>query len=171
MKKLAMLSIVIAFAALLATAAQAADKFGYVDLGKLFDEYNKTKDYDKGLESKGGVYDIEREKKANDIKQLQSKIEILSEKEREAKKPELESKYKAFEEWNRVQGADLRKERDEKMKEILKDIERAVAEYASKQGYTLVFNDRILVYQDKSLNITDNVLKILQTYYATPKAK
>ena len=165
MKKMAILGIAIACAAFFAASAQAADKLGYVDLGRLFDEYNKTKDYDKVLEGKQTTYESEREKKVNDVKQLQSKIEILSEKEREAKKPDLEEKIKALQEFDRVQTMDLRKDRDEKMKEILKDIEKAVGEYAKKQGFTLVFNDRVLVYQDKSLDITDNVLKILQGYY------
>jgi Skp family chaperone for outer membrane proteins len=165
MKKMAILGVAIACAVFFTASAQAADKLGYVDLGKLFDEYNKTKDYDKVLEGKQNTYEGEREKKVNDVKQLQSKIEILSEKEKEAKKPDLESKIKDLQEFDRLQMTDLRKERDEKMKEILKDIEKAVGEYASKQGYTLIFNDRVLVYQDKNLDITDNVLKILQGYY------
>ena len=38
--------------ALLFGQAYAADKFAYVDLSKIFAEYNKTKDYDKVLEGK-----------------------------------------------------------------------------------------------------------------------
>lgn len=47
------------------------------------------------------------------------------------------------------------------MKEILKDIEEAVKKYSEKEGFTLVFNDRVLVYQDKTLDITDKILEIL----------
>jgi Skp family chaperone for outer membrane proteins len=47
----------------------------------------------------------------------------------------------------------------------LKDIENAVSSYSKSNGYTLVFNDRVLVYQEKSLDITEGVLKILQGYY------
>ncbi|MDD4908927.1 MAG: OmpH family outer membrane protein, partial [Candidatus Omnitrophica bacterium] len=72
-------------------------------------------------------------------------------------------------EYQRVQETELRKDRDEKMKEILKDIEKAVSEYAKKEGFTLVLNDRVLVYQDKSMDITEPVLKILQGYYPAGK--
>ena len=47
------------------------------------------------------------------------------------------------------------------MKEILTDIEASVKKYAEKEGYTMVFNDRVLIYQNKSLDITDEVIKIL----------
>jgi len=60
-----------------------------------------------------------------------------------------------LQEYDRQKQADLRKEQDEKMREILKDIEDAVKQYAAKEGYTMVFNDRVLVYQGPSLNITD----------------
>ena len=165
MKKIVILSVAIGFVAMLSGACHAADKLGYVDLGRLFDEYNKTKTYDKGLEDKQKAYEGERDKKVNDVKALQSKIEILSEKEKEAKKPEFESKIKALQEYQRVQETELRKDRDEKMKEILKDIEKAVAEYSKKEGFTMIFNDRVLVYQDKTMEITEPVLKILQGYY------
>jgi len=47
------------------------------------------------------------------------------------------------------------------MKELLKDINEVIKQYAEKEGYTMVFNDRVLVYQDKSLDITDKIIAIL----------
>lgn len=141
--------------------AQAADKFAYVDLGKIFSEYSKTKDYDKILGDKEQVYATERDKKVTDIKQLQDKFNLLSDKEKEAKKTELETKVKALQEYDRQKQTDLRKDQDEKMKEILKDIEAAIKQYSEKEGYTMVFNDRVLVYQTKNLDITDQVIKIV----------
>lgn len=157
------------FISLFSSQYAFAQKLGYVDLGRLFDEYNKTKDYDKVLEEKQKAYESEREKKVNEVKQLQDKIDMLSEKDKEAKKKELEDKIKALQDFDRDKTQDLRRERDEKMKEILKDIERAISEYAKKENYTLVFNDRVLVYQDKSLDLTDKVLEILQKMYPAKK--
>jgi len=146
---------------LLAGAAFAVDKFAYVDLSKIFSEYKKTKDYDKVLGDKEQVYTSERDKKVNDVKALQEKMNLLSDKEKAAKKTDLENKVKDLQEYDRLKQTDLRKEQDEKMKEILKDIEDAVKQCSAKDGYTFVFNDRVLVYQDKSLDITDKVLEIL----------
>ena len=142
-------------------SAQAADKFAYVDLSRAFSEYNKTKTYDKTLSDKEKAYTDERDKKVADLKTLQDKISLLNDKEREAKKDDVQSKVKAFQDYDRQKQADLRKEQDEKMKEILKDIEEAVKKYSEKEGYTLVFNDRVLVYQTKSMDITDKIIAIL----------
>ena len=51
------------------------------------------------------------------------------------------------------------------MKEILKDIEETVKKYSEKEGYTFVFNDRVLVYQDKKFDITDKVVELLNKGY------
>jgi Skp family chaperone for outer membrane proteins len=139
----------------------AADKLGYVDLSRAFSEYSKTKDYDKVLEEKQNAYTTERDKKVAEIKQLQDKLNLLSDKEKEAKKGDLEVKVTALQEFDRQKQTDLRKDQDEKMKDILKDIEEAVKNYSEKEGYTLVFNDRVLVYQNKSMDITDKVIEIL----------
>ncbi|MCK9430380.1 MAG: OmpH family outer membrane protein [Candidatus Omnitrophica bacterium] len=146
---------------LLAGSAQAADKFGYIDLSRTFSEYNKTKGYDKNLNDKEKAYTDERDKKVAELKGLQDKFNLLNDKERESKRGELETKMKAFQDSDRQKQEALRKEQDEKMKEILKDIEDAVKKYSEKEGYTMVFNDRVLVYQNKALEITNQIIEAL----------
>ncbi len=141
--------------------AFAADKLAYVDLSRIFSEYTNTKDYDKILSEGENAYTQEREKKVNELKQLQDKMNLLRDKEKETKKKDLETKVKAVKDFDRQKQTDLLKEQDEKMKEILKDIEEAVKQYSKEEGYTLVFNDRVLVYQNKSLDITDKIVDIL----------
>lgn len=148
---------------LLAASAQAADKFGYVDLSRAFSEYNKTKGYDKTLSDKEKVYTDERDKKVAELKAFQDKLNLLNDKQREAKGAELQSKVKTFQDYDRQKQADLRKEQEDRMKEILKDIQEAVKKYSEKEGYTLVFNDRVLVYQTKSMDITNQVVAILNS--------
>ncbi|MDD5120917.1 MAG: OmpH family outer membrane protein [Candidatus Omnitrophica bacterium] len=141
--------------------AQAEDKLGYVDLSRAFSEYNKTKGYDKTLSDKEKNYTEERDKKVADLKAFQDKLNLLNDKEREAKKDDLQAKVKAFQDYDRQKQADLRKEQEDKMKELLGDIQEAVKKHAEKEGYTIVFNDRVLVYQAKSMDITDKVIEIL----------
>ena len=90
---------------------------------------------------------------------------MLSEKEKEAKTKDLQEKFKSLQEFDRQQQTDLRKEQDEKMREILKDIEEAVRKHAEKEAYTLVFNDRVLVYQTKSMDISDKIIAALNKVY------
>ncbi len=146
---------------LFAGKAQAAEKFGYIDLSRTFSEYNKTKSYDKVLSDKEKSYTDDRDKKINELKALQDKLNLLNDKEREAKKGELDSKMKSFQDADRQKQEDLRKEQDDRMKEILKDIEDAVKKYSEKEGYTMFFNDRVLIYQNKSMDITDPIIAIL----------
>ena len=162
MKKVIFVSVVLLLGALFFTGGVlAADKFAYVDLSRLFSEYAKTKDYDKTLNEKQNAYRTEIDKKTNEVKQFQDKMNLLSDKEKEAKKAEFETKVKALQDFEREKMTDLRKEQDERMKEIFKDIEEAVKQYAEKEGYTLVFNDRVFVYQTKNMDITDKVMDIL----------
>ncbi len=147
--------------ALSSAAASAAEKFAYVDLTKIFSEYTKTKDYDKVLGDKQNAYESERDKLVAEVKGFQDKLNLLSDKDKEAKKGELENKIKNLQEFDRQKQGDLRKEQDERMKELLKDINDAIKKFAEKEGYTMVFNDRVLVYQDKSLDITDKIVAIV----------
>lgn len=163
-KAIAVLGVVLGVV-VLSGIAQAAEKLAYIDLSRTFSEYTKTKDYDKTLNDKTAAYESERDKKVNDVKQLQEKINLMSDKEKEAKKPDLENKIKTLQEFDRLKQTDLRKEQDEKMKEILKDIEEAVKKYSEKEGYTMVFNDRVLVYQNKSMDITDTIIGIINKGY------
>jgi Skp family chaperone for outer membrane proteins len=142
-------------------SAQAADKLGYIDLSRTFSEYSKTKGYDKTLSDKEKAYTEDRDKKVAELKAAQDKMSLLNDKEREAKGAELQAKVKEFQDADRQKQETLRKEQDERMKEILKDIEDAVKQYSEKEGYTMVFNDRVLVYQTKTMEITDPVIAIL----------
>lgn len=160
-KGIVVLSGIIFSLALFTQAAYAADKFGYIDLSRTFSEYSKTKTYDKALSDKEKAYTGERDKKVAELKALQDKINLLNDKEREAKKGDLQDKVKALQDYDSQKQADLRKEQDEKMKEILKDIEEAVKKYAEKAGLTMVFNDRVLVYQTKSMDISSQIVNIL----------
>lgn len=170
MKKIAViLGVIVLSLSFLKGLSLAADKFAYVDLSRVFAEYGKTKDYDKALTSKEAAYNTDRDKKINEIKQLQDKVDLLSDKEKEAKRPELENKIKTLQDFDRQKQTDLRKEQDEKMKEVFKDIDEAIKNYAGKEGFTLVFNDRVLLYQNKSLDISDKIIDIVNKGYSAKK--
>jgi len=166
MKRVIFASMVLFLCSLFLTGGVfAAEKFAYVDLSRLFSEYTKTKEYDKTLNGKQDAYRAEMDSKTNEVKQFQDKMNLLSDKEKEAKKAEFETKVKSLQDFERQKLTDLRKEQDERMKEIFKDIEEAVKQYAEKEGYALVFNDRVFVYQTKNMDITDKVMDILNKGY------
>jgi Skp family chaperone for outer membrane proteins len=59
----------------------------------------------------------------------------------------------------------LAKRRDEKVREILQEIQKIVGGIAKRDGYTLVLNDRVMIYGEPELNVTEEVMKTLNDSY------
>ncbi len=169
MKSLKVLSMVFVFAFFTTASvfAQSLDgkKVGYVDLSRIFDEYGKTKEYDAVLEKKHTEYEDARNKKLDKIREAQGKLALLKEDEK-AKLQESIDKDKAdLLEFDRQQQTDLKKQRDEKIREILLEIEKIVHDFAEKDKFALILNDRVLIYGDKTMDLTEKVLKLLNDSY------
>ncbi len=139
----------------------AEERLSYVNVERILKEYNKAKEYDKVLENKQKDYEQKRQKELDEIRKLQDKLSLLSEEEREARKGELEDKIAQLQEFDRSSSQDFRKQRDERVQEIFKDVNEAIESYASGEGITLVFDQRALIYVNRGLDITEQVLKIL----------
>ncbi|MBU0548779.1 MAG: OmpH family outer membrane protein [Candidatus Omnitrophica bacterium] len=161
MKKLSLMAVVVLGLFLVSGMAYAEEKYTYVDLGKVFDEYKKTKEYDKVLEAKQKDFEKKRETMVGGVKELQEKMSLLSEEEREARKGELEDKIAKLQEFDRNETQDLRKQRDEKVQEIFKDIKGSIDNYSKKQGISLVFDQRALVFHLEQMDITEAILSDL----------
>lgn len=152
------------FVAVSLAHAQEA-KFAYVDLAKLFDGYEKTKEYDKTLEADNSKFQTERNKLIEQIRDLQGKAAMLKDDAKAKNDKEMEKLKNEIMEFDRTKRADLTKARDEKVREILLEIEKVVSEYAKAQGITFVLNDRVLIYGKDTHNITEPILKSLNENY------
>ena len=167
MKKILM-AVVFMFA-FLATNAFADGKIGYVDLSKLFDEYHKTKEYDKVLEAKHSDYEKERNAKVEKVKESQGKLDLLADDKKAALKADIEKMKNDLLETDRQKQADLTKERNEKIRDILLEIEKIVSGFAEKENYSLILNDRVLIYGNPTMNVTEPILTILNGEPTTKK--
>jgi len=164
-KAVGILAMVVCSMFVLTGLALAADKFASVDLIRVASEYNKFKDYNKVLDDKAKSYETEIDKKINDFKSLQDKISLMSDKEKEAKKTELETKYKALEDFKNDKETELRKKDFENRKEVADDIRGVIKSYSEKENITFVFDDRMLAYQPKGVDITEKIIEILNKGY------
>jgi Skp family chaperone for outer membrane proteins len=151
--------------------AHAAGKLAYVDLSQTFDKYAKTKVYDDSLAALQSSKEKDLEQVANEIKAIEDKMSLLSDKEKGAKQKELDEKNKKLKQMSQQVALDLRKDRDEKLKEILQDIEKVVQSYAQKNGYDFVFNDRVLLYGTASADVTQDIVTVLNDNYKQQPAK
>ncbi|MFH1996300.1 MAG: OmpH family outer membrane protein [Candidatus Omnitrophota bacterium] len=141
--------------------AEGGIKIGFVDLAKVFDQYGKTVDFDKSLEKKGKAKEEERRQMVEEIRKLQDETALLSEEARSAKQPIIDEKIRSLREFNRETQGELVKERNDKITEILADIQKIVEGYAKESDYDVVLNSRMLLYGNEQYDITDEVLKRL----------
>ena len=151
------------------TGAYAEVKIGFVDLSRLFDEYHKTKAYDKVLEGEHKEFEKERNMKIEKIQESQGKLGLLAEDKKEAVEKEIETLKSNLLEFDRQKKADLTKERNEKIREILLEIEKSVSDFAEKEGYSVILNDRVLIYGTPKYNLTEKMLELLNANQ--PKAE
>jgi len=145
--------------------AQSQGKIGFVDLSRAFDEYEKTKDFDKELEKKGDLKQQERENLVKDIRKMRDELELMNESARASKEKDIEAKIKMLQEFDQDAKAALTKERDDMVREILKEMNSVIQEYGKANGYSVILNDRVLLYGDEQEDLTDEIIKILNDRY------
>jgi outer membrane protein len=166
MKALKVLGLTAMFG-LMATGITLADglKIAYVDLGKVFDSYQKTKEFDAVLQSEGEAFQKERDAMVQKIQDAQSKLALMSDAQKTAMQEDIDKQKDAVVAYDKDKRTELAKKRDDKVREILTEIQGIVSDIAKKDGYTYVLNDRVMIYGDPSLNITDEVMKNLNDSY------
>ena len=157
------LSVIVLFVSIaLPTSAFSAEiKMGYINMRKVFFEYNKTKTFNEDLEKKDEALKKEMEEKAQVIRKMRDEVEILSDKAKEKKEPELRQKLKELDDFRKEKIESFIKDKDEKFKEIREDIISVSTAYAKKNGYDMIFDEAIFVYSTNKFDITDDIIKEL----------
>lgn len=140
-------------------------KIGYVDIFKVFNEYGKTKEYDKKLEEKKSNVEKTLEEKKVIIEKLQNQMSLLKEDKKAKEEEKLKKEIQAYRELEREAFTDIKKERDEKMKSIVEDIDKVVDDYAKENGFDLVVNSNAILYGAKTMDITSQILSISNKKY------
>ena len=149
LKMLMMAAVAVAIVIAGTTSAQAG-KIGYVDLSRLFDEYHKTKEYDKVLEAKHSELEKIGLEKVEKIKESESKLALLKEDQKKTLEAEIETMKTEAQGFVSQEQSNLTKDRNEKIREILLEIEKVVSDYAEKEQYDIILNDRVLIcYREK----------------------
>ncbi len=144
-------------------------KVGYVNVAKIFDSYEKTKANDVNLEKRGKQKEAELEARVNELKKLRQSLELLSNEAREAKTREIEEKADELQRFRTSTARDLRHDRDKIAKELLDEIQRGITDYAKANGYSLILDARSVLYGQNAYDVTDGVLKLLNSRAAKPQ--
>ena len=138
-------------------------KFGCADLFEVFQSYSGTKKADAYLKEKAEGFQEEINKMREDISALEKILEsgLLSEDEKAQKSKEIEGKKKALEEKIKASNLVMMKERKEKVDNILKELEKKIAEFAHEKGYQMILDKKNVLYIDESMDITKKIIKYI----------
>lgn len=155
---------------ILSTSAQAKDvKIAYVELGGVFNNYQKTKAYDTKLQKESQDVQKQMEDMVKKFRDEQGKLALLKEDEKQKLQASLEQKQKEIIDFRESKKTELAKKFEDMRKEIIIEIEKVVSDIAKKDGYTFILNDTVILYGEKESNITEQVLKALNDSYPSKK--
>jgi outer membrane protein len=115
------------------------------------------------LETEHKQFEDTRNDKIQKIQEAQGKLALLNEDKKAGLEAEIEKMKADLLEFDREQKTTLTKERNEKIREILLEIEQSVSSYAEKEGFDVILNDRVLIYGNPAKDLTDEILVNLNT--------
>ena len=141
--------------------AQEAQKIAFISLSKAFDSYDKTKVVDKELERSGEKKNKERDKLVQKVNKLKDEVQLMAKDKRKTKERELSDLMRKLQDFDREARVELRRSRDDKVKEIFKEMNDVISDYGKKHEYDIIFDDRVLLYASDKIDITKDVIKIL----------
>ena len=144
-------------------------KIGYVDVIKVFNEYEKTKNYEKDLDRKKKEVEEELSEKREIIEKMSSKLSLLKDEEREKEQEKIREKVREYQEIGRGAELDMKKIVIEQMTEMKEDMDKIIEKYAKKNGFNLIVDGNSVLYGNKAMDVTSDILKISNKQYRKKK--
>lgn len=173
MKQIPFIPIVVAllFSFSIPGFAQEGAKYAYVDVAKVFDEYQKTKDNDQQLQAAGKKKEMERDNLVHEIRQMKDEMALLRDDAKAKKQEMLDQKIKTLEQFDEGARQTLGEQRNEVVKEIFKDIDDTVQRHGERAGLDFILNERALLYHNPQHDISKTITDELNKNYASKKKK
>jgi outer membrane protein len=154
-------------------SARAADlKIGFIDSDRIFEQYQKTKEVQEAFNREVKDLSQTAKEKKKEIDERQGKLDSQSQMLSEAKKDEqnqqlqkLIAEYETFVQANWGPNGRIAQLNAEYLKPIIDRVHNIVTLIGNEQGYSLILDaaDGNVVYGDKSLDLTEQVLSTLRT--------
>ena len=145
----------------------AEEKFFYLDVNFLLSESEAGKYINNELQLINNKNIEEFKKIENSIKTEEEKLlkqkNILKEEEFNNKANKLREKYKSYQELKNTKNNDLKIAGDKAGNQILKIINEILSEYSTKNKISLIMEKKNIVLGKTELDITKNILALLNT--------
>ena len=149
--------------------AQDAGKTAYVDVAKVFDSYQKTKDNDRVLQESGKKKEEERDALVHEIRQIKDEMALLNDDAKNKKQDTLTGKMKELQAFDQDARQNLGEQRNKVVREIFKDIDDTVQRIGERKGLDMIFNERALLYHTSKMDLTKEVTDELNKGYTKKK--
>lgn len=161
-KSLIAIAMALVFVFGMGVKSMAAElKIGYVDMEKVFNEYNKTKTANAKLQDEQKKKRSDAEKMVTDINKMKEESELLSDEAKKGKEAVIKEKIKELRDYEKDTVNEIRDKLLSLRKEILDEITKVIEEKGKKEGYNFIFISDVIVYKDKGCDITEDVLKAI----------
>ncbi len=182
-RKIKMLSIMAVtlflFAGLVSQIARADileevfKRTAYVDLQKIFQEYQKKKDLEVRLRQETETGQKKLEEMREELERLKKEYEtqelLLTEEAKKERQEEITAKVKEVESLRQKISNQIKVRQDQYTQEIIQDIINKIKQIAEREGYIYVFDKAALVYAAPIQDITGLIIDELNKEYGAEK--
>jgi outer membrane protein len=144
-------------------------KIGFVDIQKAVNECNAGKEAKKALTKEMEKFQRligEKQKELQTMKDtLDKQDKMLTPESRAAKEKEFQAKLRDFQRWGQDNQNELNQKQKDMERNIALGVQKVVQKIAVEEGYTLILdkNEPMVLFASRSADITDQVIKILDT--------
>lgn len=150
-------------------------KVGIVDLFRALNESEAGKKATTELEALIKSKQAALEEKGKKIESMKADLEkqaaVLSAEAKKAKEEEIERLIRDYQRLMSDSQAEVKKREGELTEAILKELRQLINTIAQEQGYSLILEraEGLVLYVDKSINITDSLIKKYNDSKARPE--
>ena len=142
--------------------AEPVIKIGFVDMKKLFNEYHRTITVRAEFEAKFNKEQEELDRKRAPLDKLQQELEEKGDTLSAEQRRELEERYReelrALMDYRERKNRDLRREEERAERELLEELHKAVNDYGTSEGYSIIVRKSSLLHGAQSFDLTDDIL-------------
>jgi outer membrane protein len=154
-------------------------KTAYVDTSVLMKEYTATKDLDAKYKAKGEEKGRQLQAEIDRFKQEASNFQAQAQANGQAwaqqKGAELQRREQQLAQAQQALSQQLQQEGGTEMDSLVSNVKKTIKAYGKEKGYTYIYgtgdSNASILYAEDKLDITKDILKLLNDKYKAPAAK
>jgi len=131
------------------------------DIGRIYDDYEKTKQVDRDFQEESRQKQEERDAIIYEIRRLRDEQVLLGEDAKKTKQEQIDKQVSKLEDFDQEVAIAMKEKRNESVREIFQNIEQTLQQFGERKGYDLILNERAVLFRTENLDITEEILNEL----------